>query len=149
MEHGAEHTDPDQPSSPAPGAATARPRRGDIARRWRDWRERRKLAAPVSPRSRRMLARQLRRTAAEVRTPRSGGPADRVVLHYRVAAVRSDLLDIAALLEHAHDPDPECITALHDLLRAAASPLYDPDVDPAQLSATLDHARAGLQRERR
>jgi hypothetical protein len=148
VEHGAEHTDPDQPPSQAPSTAAARPRRGDIARRWRDWRERRKLAAPVSPRSRRTLARQLRRTAEDVRNPRSRGPTHRLVLHYRVAAVRSDLLEIAALLEHAHDPDPECLTALRDLLRDAASPLYDPAVDPAQLSATLDHARAGLQRQR-
>jgi hypothetical protein len=68
-----------------------------------------------------------------------------VALHYRVAAVRAELLEIAALLEHAHDPDPGCIAALRDLLRDAASPLYDPSVDPAQLRATLDKARAALR----
>jgi hypothetical protein len=70
-----------------------------------------------------------------------------VLLHYRAAAVRADLLEIAALLEHAHDPDPGCVAALRELLRGERSPLYDAAVAASELRATLDRACAALRRQ--
>jgi hypothetical protein len=68
-----------------------------------------------------------------------------VLLHYRAAAVRTELLEIAALLERAHDPDPDCVAALHALLaHTRPSPLYNPNIPFPELQATLDHVRAGL-----
>jgi hypothetical protein len=69
------------------------------------------------------------------------------LLHYRAAAVRTDLLDIAAMLERANDPNPDCVTALHDLLaHNGHSPLYDPKISFSELEAALDWIRSGLER---
>jgi hypothetical protein len=69
-----------------------------------------------------------------------------VLLHYRAAAVRTDLLEIAALLERAHDPDPACIEALRALLANTdgESPLYNTNTPFPELEATLDYVRSGL-----
>jgi hypothetical protein len=112
------------------------------------WRERsteRKRARLLSARNRRSLVRWLRRTA---KTAVDRDPIRRrrdVLLHYRAAAVRTDLLEIAALLERAHNADPACIEALHALLaNGSDSPLYNKNIDFSQLQATLDYVRSGL-----
>jgi hypothetical protein len=59
--------------------------------------------------------------------------------------VRSDLLEIAALLEHTHDPDPARVAALHNLLaNGCDSPLYNTDIHISELHATLHYVRSGL-----
>jgi hypothetical protein len=111
----------------------------------RERRAERKHARLVSAGNRRRLARWLRLTAnhATDRDPirRRRDP----LLHYRAAAVRTDLLEIAALLEHAHDPDPDCLAELRDLIaNGCDSPLYNADIPFSQLQATLDYVRCGL-----
>jgi hypothetical protein len=108
--------------------------------------EQTKQTRPISSRKCRMLARWVRRTANReprhlplARTPEP-------LLHYRAAAVRTDLLEIAALLEHAHNPDPARVAALHDLLaNGCDSPLYNTDVHISELLATLHYVRSGLR----
>jgi hypothetical protein len=64
------------------------------------------------------------------------------LLHYRAAAVRTDLLEIAATLEHAHDPDPARIAALHNVLaNGCDSPLYNADIHTSEPKATLIRSR--------
>ena len=70
----------------------------------------------ISPRNRRAIARWLRRTAAHTQPAHPLARRRETLLHYRVAAVRTDLLEIAAMLERVHDPDPASVAALHDLL---------------------------------
>lgn len=68
-----------------------------------------------------------------------------MVLHERVALVRGDLLEIAALLEHELHPDPCSVVALHRLLAdGCASPLYNRDVHLSELRATLYYVRSRL-----
>jgi hypothetical protein len=68
-----------------------------------------------------------------------------LLLHTRVAAVRTDLLEIAALLERAIEPDPWCVSALQHLLTdGCESPLYNPAVHPSELRATLYYVRSRL-----
>jgi hypothetical protein len=43
-------------------------------------------------------------------------------LHDRVAAVRADLLEIAAPLQQVDEPDPACVAALRHLARDGISP---------------------------
>ena len=63
----------------------------------------------------------------------------------RAAAVRIELLEIAALIRCSPDPDPNCIADLYTLLTSGCdSPLYNPGVPAEQLRATLDRARAML-----
>ena len=69
-----------------------------------------------------------------------------VLLHYRVAAVCTDLLEIATLLEHANDPDPVYVKEIHRLLTSGDSPLYHPGAHVSELYATLYYIRAGLSR---
>jgi hypothetical protein len=71
-----------------------------------------------------------------------------VLLRYRAAAVRTDLLEIAALLEQASDPDPASVKAIDHLLANRDSPLYDPAVHISELYATLYYAHARLERSR-
>jgi hypothetical protein len=68
-----------------------------------------------------------------------------VLLHYRAAAVRTELLEIAATLERSDNPDPACIAELHDLLaNGCDSPLYNPHIHVSELRATLHHVRVRL-----
>jgi hypothetical protein len=67
------------------------------------------------------------------------------LLHYRVNAVRSELLEIAAMLDRTHDPEPATTAALHELLiNGYDSPLYNPDIHVSELRATLSGVRMGL-----
>lgn len=96
-------------------------------------------------RTRRRLVRSLRRLAT--RTPPRHAACRRfeVLLHERVALVRADLLEIAALLEHQPDPHPGCVLALHRLLAdGCASPLYNHDIHPSELKSTLYYVRSRL-----
>jgi hypothetical protein len=102
----------------------------------------RKRARLVGDRKRRALAAGRRRTAAATQ------PAARFdccpILRERVATVRPELLEIAAALEHGHDPDPTCIALVHELLTDARSPLYNDNIPAADLHTTLKRASAGL-----
>jgi hypothetical protein len=122
----------------APALTTVQGARG-IRERWRE---------RTAARKRSVLARWLRRTAnrrperdpiARLRQP---------LLHERAAAVRSELLEIAAMLERAHHPDPDSIAALHTLLaNGCDSPLYNSDIHVSELRATLYGVRGGLVTE--
>jgi hypothetical protein len=112
-------------------------------------RKRRRL---ISHRSRRTLAREVRRTAC----PRPSCWLDRCTpplrctvlpLPDRVAAVRFQLLETADALEGNHDPDPACVALIRELLRDGASPLYNPNVPLADLRTTLNRANTGITRE--
>jgi hypothetical protein len=68
-----------------------------------------------------------------------------VLLHDRLDPVRFDLLEIATLLEHAAEPDPACVTALNRLLTdGCESPLYNSEIHPSELRATLYYVRSRL-----
>ena len=46
--------------------------------------------------------------------------------------------------EHSRD-NPACVKALHNLrANGCDSPLYNPDIHPSELHATLDYVRSGL-----
>lgn len=105
----------------------------------------RRRARLLTPRNRRAIARWLRRTAAHTQAPHPLVRRRETLLHYRVAAVRTDLLEIAALLDRAHDPDPASVAALHDLLaNGCDSPLYNADIHVSELRATLHYVRCAL-----
>jgi hypothetical protein len=112
--------------------------------RWRTRHANHRRARLASPHRRRVLARWLRRIAriATERDPRRR--RHDVLLHDRAAAVRPQLLEIAASLEQAYDPDPACVHEIHELLANADSPLNHPDVHVSELHATLYYARARL-----
>jgi hypothetical protein len=137
---------PDHLGLPAdPQHPTTAERRPTILDRWRKRSAGRKQARLISPRNRRVLAQHLRRTAYlavdrdPIRRRRD------VLLHYRAAAVRSELLELAVALERARAPDPDCIAALQALLaNGADSPLYNADTHVSELLATLDYVRSGL-----
>lgn len=62
--------------------------------------------------------------------------------------VRSDLIELADLLERADDPDPECVATLRELLRNGCdSPLYNADLHISELRARLYFARRRLRAE--
>ncbi len=63
---------------------------------------------------RRALLKWLRRTANH--TDRSHRFRRHALLSDRAAGVRSELLQIAAMLEHTHDPNPTSVIELHQLL---------------------------------
>ena len=134
-----EHAEP-------PTHTTLDPDRGIIGR-WRERRAQRRLERLLRPRARRALAEALRRIANDAtdRRHRRGGLD--VLLHYRAAAVRTQLLEIAALLEQARDPDPATVREIHGLLANGDSPLYHPGVHVSELYAALYYIRAGLLRE--
>jgi hypothetical protein len=116
-----------------------------VLERWRERSAERKRARVVSARSRRVLAQWLRRTANRPPRPRPVTRTPEPLLHYRAAAVRTDLLELAVLLERARDPDPACIAELHRLLaNGCDSPLYNADIHVSELHATLHYVRAGL-----
>jgi hypothetical protein len=126
---------------PAPTAATD----GGILNSYRERHAARQRARLISTRKRRLITRWLRRTARHTQ-PTSPLARRRATLrHYRVAAVRVELLEIAALVETARDPDPACIAELHELLaNGCDSPLYNADIHISELHATLHHIRASL-----
>jgi hypothetical protein len=111
-----------------------------VVERWRA----RKHTRLMSARHRRELVRWLRLTARHATDRDPIRRRHDVLLHYRAAAVRTDLLEIAALLERAHDPDPCCIEALQELLASGDSPLYHRGVHVSELYAALHDIRAGL-----
>jgi hypothetical protein len=96
----------------------------------------------VSTRARRALADGLRRTAAPTQPPRRFDCCP--VLGNRVAAVRPELLALAAALEQTAEPDPSSIALIHELLTNGCSPLYNPNVPFPELEATIHRARSGL-----
>jgi hypothetical protein len=131
-----------------PGLAPTRTgveRARGILKRRRERSAERKAARLVSVRNRRKLANWLRLIA---KTAVDRDPIRRhrdVLLHYRAAAVRTDLLEIAAVLESAHNADPTRIEALHALLaNGSDSPLYNARIPFSELEATLDYVRSGL-----
>jgi hypothetical protein len=120
---------------------------GGIIERWRERTAARHVARLLSPRSRRALARRLRQTADVARAHKPGAfrRHREPLLQLRVAAVRADLLAIAALLEHTNHPDPARLSALHELLAAGPdSPLHNASIDVSELHAVLDYVRSGL-----
>jgi hypothetical protein len=103
----------------------------------------RRQAHLVSARNRRVLAQWLRRTASRAVDPDPIRRRRDVLLHYLAAALRTDLLQIAATLEHAHDPDPARMAALHNVLsNGRDSPLYNAGIHTSGPKATL--VRTGL-----
>ncbi len=95
-----------------------------------------------SARTRRALAAGLRRAAAPAQPPRRFDCCP--VLPDRVAAARTELLQLATDLEQAQQPDPACVALIHDLLTDATSPLYNPNRSADDLRDTLTRARAGI-----
>jgi hypothetical protein len=92
-----------------------------------------------------MLVKWVRRTATHVDPPHPLVSRRQALLHDRVAAVRTDLLRIAALLEQAHDPDPACVAELRKLLADGCdSPLYNEELHISELYATLHFVRSRL-----
>lgn len=110
------------------------------------WRAR-KHARLVSSRRRRTLASRLRRTANRVQDPDPIRRRRELLLCDRVAAVRTDLLEIAVMLAHTRDPDRESLATLCELLSdGCESPLYNRDVHLSELRATLHYVRSRLTR---
>jgi hypothetical protein len=112
------------------------------------WRERRaahRRAALVSARHRRALAQGMRavaRAAADQSPPSTWG----VLLRSRAVPLRSELLEVAAMVERAQEPDVACMAALRSVLRdGGTSPLYNPAIDPRELAETLDYVRRELE----
>ena len=104
----------------------------------------RRRARLVSPRNRRKLAQWLRHTARDASDHnRTRQPYD-FLLRARAAAVRTELIEIAARLEQGQHPDPARVVAVRELLRDGNSPLYHPGVPACELRATLDYVRSGL-----
>jgi hypothetical protein len=110
---------------------------------WR-WRQRcteRKRDRLLSARKRRMLARWLRRTANRAVDPHPVSRRRELLLCDRVAAVRGELLEIAALLEQRTQTPgllPSCISD------GCESPLCNPAVHVSELQATLYYLRSAL-----
>jgi hypothetical protein len=100
---------------------------------------------PVTDRRRRVLARWLRRTARRVPATDPLRRTHELLLYDRVAEVRSELNEIADMLDRFDGPDPTAATMLHDLLAdGSQSPLYNPAVHVSELRATLYYARSRL-----
>lgn len=118
-----------------------------IAQRWKYQRERRKLARLLTPWSRRAVVEGLRRAASDANDRERKRARPDVLLRDRAAAARTELLEIAGLLEQATDPDPACVNEIHRLLTNGDSPLYHPGVHVSELYATLYYVRAGLVRD--
>lgn len=127
-----------------PTPATAKPGSRSLGR-LSAHRAARKRARLTSAHSRRVLAKWLRRTANCTRPRHRLARTPEPLLHYRAAAVRADLLELAAMLEHTLNVDPDRIATLQDLLaNGCDSPLYNPDIHISELHATLHYLRAGL-----
>jgi hypothetical protein len=103
---------------------------------------RRRRAADARQRTR--LVKGLRRVARRAGSP---APARRfeVLLCDRAAAVRFELLDLAALLQRTRNPHPAAIATLRWLLTdGCESPLYNRDVPASRLTPALDEVRTAL-----
>jgi hypothetical protein len=97
----------------------------------------------LRPRNRRRLAGWLRQTALTTQPPHRSDCCP--VLVDRVAAVRSELLELADSLQHSPEVDPASIALLQELLaNGCCSPLYNPNVRAEELHATLTRVRAGI-----
>lgn len=107
--------------------------------RWRGRPIGRRHSAVLSDRQRRMLVRWLRRTAEQSFDPHPFRRRREVLLPDRIPAVRADLLEIAALLEHAKDPDPACAITLPN---GCDSLPYSAGIHISELHTTLDHVRS-------
>lgn len=95
---------------------------------------------------RRVIVRWLRRTANRTEESEPIARRRQPLLHYRAATVRTELLEIAAVLDGAQSPDPASLATLRELLaNGCDSPLYNPDIHVSELHATLHHVRAGLR----
>jgi hypothetical protein len=96
--------------------------------------------------ARRGLAGWLRRTAHRAPARHPLGRTRELLLYDRVAEVRAELIEIAAILDCLDDPDAAAIAMLRGLLAdGCGSPLYNPDIHVSELRATLYHARARLE----
>jgi hypothetical protein len=110
----------------------------DLLRQGRD-------ASPSGRRDAHRVAGQLRGAAARVtasgRVIRRSG----LLLGDRVVAVQAELLEIAELLEQSERPDEQAVTAVRRLLTdGLQSPLFNRDVHPSELRATLYFVRSRL-----
>ena len=137
------HADRAHVPAQAPAHTTVERKHG-IVQLWRERSAERKRARLVSARNRRIHATWLRATANRALDTDPLRRRREALLHYRAAAVRTELLELAVRLERAHDPDPECITLLHKLLAGPDSPLYNRHIPAAELHRTLRRIRAGL-----
>ena len=100
----------------------------------------------LSSRRRRALIAELSRVASAMPSPDPLRRRFEMLLHDRVREVRGDLLEIALLLEVADDPDPGCETELRRLLRDGCdSPLYNREIHPSEIRATLHYVRSCLE----
>jgi hypothetical protein len=125
---------PHQPTPP-PTRTTTASSRGALE--W--WRRRR------AERRRRVVVHWLRRTANRTEEPHPIARRRQPLLHYRAAAVRTQLLEIAAALERAQNPDPADVATLRELLaNGCHSPLYNADIHVSELHATLNHICVAL-----
>jgi hypothetical protein len=103
----------------------------------------------VNPRERRRLVSWLRLTASRTQPSHPVCRRRELLLYDRVAGVRGDLLELAALLEQADDPDPACVSELRRLLRdGCQSPLYNRDVHTSELRATLYYTKQAIAERR-
>ncbi len=94
---------------------------------------------------RRVIVQWLRRTASRAHDPDPIRRHREMLLRYRAAAVRTELLEIAAALERTHHPDASIIATLHELLaNGCDSPLYNPAIHISELHATLYGVRSRL-----
>jgi hypothetical protein len=110
-----------------------------------DWARRARDVPPSGARDARRVAGWLRgavaRAAASGRVVRRSG----LLLCDRVVAVQVELLEIAELLERAERPDAEAVTTVRRLLTdGLQSPLFNRDVHPSELLATLYFVRQRL-----
>jgi hypothetical protein len=114
-------------------------------RAWREQRAAHRRATLVSARHRRALAQGMRAVA---RAAADQGPPSTwaVLLRSRAVPLRTELLEVAAMVERAQQPDVACMAALRRLLQdGGTSPLYNPAIDPRELAETLDYVRRGLE----
>jgi hypothetical protein len=102
----------------------------------------------VSERRRRQLAARLRAIADAAPAPVDGGSTGTwtsLVLVDRVAGVREQLLEVAAVVERVDHPDPVTIARLWQLVSDGVhSPLYNPLVVAGELEVVLRQARWSL-----